>query len=537
MKPFLIGGCIVLFTLLGYFQFPGHTWLESDTQIYAPILEHLRDTSVLRNDILVQRPHVSFTVYDETALTLRRITGLDFHTVLAGEQLVFRALGIWGLYLVATALGLPALPALLVTAIFSLGATVGGPTVLTFEYEPVPRGFAVPLLVLALGFTIQGRYLAAGLAGAAAFLMHPPTVYPFWGVYFCLALWPADPQVMRRRIYAFIPLFGAALLLLVASRHQAGVGETQAFFTRLTPLLERLQLMRAPYVWVSLWWRTWLPYYLLLYALALAAYWRLRKALSADMHFFLLGLPLVGILSMPLSYVLLEQMKWAIIPQLQPMRALLFVSLIAAFLAAAAGCRAAVKARHLESFCWFAAAYVVPAGITTAAVPSWRRIAVVLVLGALAAGACSIRGRGAATATVVAALAGFFLIPSLGGVRNYPELDSPELDQLAQWARTSTPKEAVFLFPDAGRQLYPGIFREHARRAVYVDWKGGGQVNYLEELGEQWWARWRNAMMKPKTLPEYRAMGIDYVVLRPAHRIPREHAAFENSRFVVYRLK
>ncbi|MCL4402431.1 MAG: hypothetical protein M1436_07200, partial [Acidobacteria bacterium] len=275
MKPFLIGACIAVLTLLSYFQFPGHTWLQSDTQIYAPILEHLRDTSLLRQDILVQRPHVSFTLYDESALALRRITGLQFRTVLAAEQLGFRALGIWGLYLMATAAGLPALPALLATAIFSLGATIVGPTVLTFEYEPVPRGFAVPLLVLALGLTAHGRYLAAGIAGAAAFLMHPPTVYPFWGLYFCLALWPAKPQIMRRRIYAFIPLFGAALVLLVASRYQAGVGETQAFFTRLTPLMERLQRMRAPYVWISDWWRAWLPHYLTLYALALAAYWRL----------------------------------------------------------------------------------------------------------------------------------------------------------------------------------------------------------------------------------------------------------------------
>ena len=54
---------------------------------------------------------------------------------------------------------------------------------LIFEFEPTPRAFAVPLLVLATGLAAHRRYLGAGIAGAAAFLIHPPTVYPFWAVY------------------------------------------------------------------------------------------------------------------------------------------------------------------------------------------------------------------------------------------------------------------------------------------------------------------------------------------------------------------
>jgi len=42
--------------LLTFFQFPGHTWLQQDTQIYTPILEHLRDPSVLDRDLMVQYP-------------------------------------------------------------------------------------------------------------------------------------------------------------------------------------------------------------------------------------------------------------------------------------------------------------------------------------------------------------------------------------------------------------------------------------------------------------------------------------------------
>ena len=66
MKPLATAAVCVALALLTFFQFPGHTWLQQDSQIYVPILEHLRDPAVLRNDILVQHPHVAFTLYDET---------------------------------------------------------------------------------------------------------------------------------------------------------------------------------------------------------------------------------------------------------------------------------------------------------------------------------------------------------------------------------------------------------------------------------------------------------------------------------------
>src|SRR3954453_7506797 len=97
--------CLAL-ALLTFLQFPGHTWLQQDTQIYAPILEHLRDPSVLRNEILVEQPHVAYTLYDEVALGLRAATGLGFREVLTAQQIATRALGIWGLLLLAQAMGL-----------------------------------------------------------------------------------------------------------------------------------------------------------------------------------------------------------------------------------------------------------------------------------------------------------------------------------------------------------------------------------------------------------------------------------------------
>lgn len=106
MRRLVIGSAILGITLLNFFQFPGHTWLQSDTQIYVPIMEHVWDPSVLNKDLIVQHPHVAFTIYDEIGLGLRKITGLDFQYVLQAEQFVLRVLAIWGIYLIAAALGL-----------------------------------------------------------------------------------------------------------------------------------------------------------------------------------------------------------------------------------------------------------------------------------------------------------------------------------------------------------------------------------------------------------------------------------------------
>ncbi|MGA2741803.1 MAG: hypothetical protein ABSG65_30740 [Bryobacteraceae bacterium] len=535
MKNVVAAVGILAITALTWFQFPGHTWLQQDTQIYVPILEHLRDPAVLGRDILATHPHVSFTLYDEFGRGLARVTGLGFREVLEGQQIVTRALGIWGLYLMASALGLSAPASLLVAAIVSLGATIAGPAVLSFEIEPDPRGFAVPLLFLAIGLAAHGWDFAAGTAGSAAFLMHPPTVIPFWIVYFVLAL-------ARRRFVSLAPLAAACVLLAAAAHFQEGAHEAQLFFSRIPSSIEKLQRLRAPYAWVSEWWRDWLPHYLILYAASLLAYARLRKKAPPNLRFFLVGLPLVGILSIPASYLLLEQMKWILLPQLQPARALLFVTVIAEFSVAVAGIVAAQFRRYAEAFACFALVYLVPLNTNVTVMPTRNRAlaAALLAAGAiLAAFAAARKFRWSAAPLAGVAVAGFFLLPTLGAVRMYPDLHTHQLAQLSSWARTSTPTNAVFLFADAGKQLQPGIFRSEALRAVYVDWKGGGQVNYLMDLGQQWWTRWQQAMAAPfdsRSVARYGPLGIDYIVLSPRNRLPDRAPVFENSAYLVYSL-
>ncbi|HXG33132.1 MAG TPA: DUF6798 domain-containing protein [Bryobacteraceae bacterium] len=545
-----VAAAIITITLAGYFLFPGHTYLYSDTQIYLPILERYWDGSVFTREPLAQRPHVAFTIYDEAALLLRRLTGLDFHGVLVLQQLVFRALGTLGVFLIAASLGLSRPMALLAATVFSLGATIAGPAVLTVEYEPVPRGFAVPLLLLAVGFVAQGRDLAAGLTASLAFLYHAPTTIPFWLVYFCLALWPTRPAIMTRHILGLAPLMFAVLSMMILSRIQPGVTEPQPFFGTIEPALEQLQRLRAPYNWISMWDPYWYRHYTFLWLVSLGAFWRLRKLAPEDLKFFLVGMPLWGILSIPLSYVLLDRMKWVLIPQIQPARAVLFVTAFAVILGAAAGLRAAGAGRFWEAAAWLIVAFAVPASprvlelllpdLTSTLVR--RRLAVVAALAAvfiLAAWAESARKRWRGAALLLALLLPFPMLPHGAGVRNYPHLDSPELDELARWARQATPKEAVFLFPDAGKELYPGIFRAKSLRAVYVDWKAGGQINFLPKLGFEWWRRWQQAGAAglDASGPErYRELGIDYLVFRTPRRIPGCEPVFTNARFSVCRL-
>ena len=539
--PGVAAACLGL-ALLTFFQFPGHTWLQQDTQIYAPILEHLSDPSVLRNDPLAQHPHVAFTLYDEVTRVLRGATGLGLREVLQAQQVATRALGIWGLLLLAESFGLSFWPALTAAAICSLGALIAGPSVLTFEYEPTPRAFAVPLLFCAMGLAARRRWMAASIAGAVAFLYHPPTTLPFWAVFGVLLIW-------RRRWRELAVPAAAAVVLLFAARLQ-GDGNAP-YFARLGPLEEQLQRFRTSYVWISMWPPARIWHELVLFAIGAVAFWRVRAKATTEAAVLLAALPAIGIMSMPASWLLLERMKWSLIPQIQPMRALLFVAIAVQLLAAVAALRARLR---IESFVWFTVAFLVPVQPVVGDPWSLRATAVAL----LCAGACAVgrTSRSARDAFVppgprpargpaadqgvrpTIALTAFFLFPIAGGVVNYPHLQTPELAELCVWARSSTSKDAVFLFPDTPRVLQPGIFRAEALRAVYVDWKSGGQVNYLSEFAAQWWFRWQQTLahpFRPDDLTRYSGLGIQYVVIQPKNRLA-EDPVFTNSAYLVYRV-
>lgn len=543
-----VGAALLLLLAGGFWCFPGHTFLQSDTQIYLPILDRLADPTLYRHDPVAYRPHVSYTIYDEAALALRAATGLGFEQVLALQQLVFRFCGLMGTFLIGRAAGLAAPWAVLLASICGLGATIVGPSVLIAEYEPVPRGYAVPLLILALGLASHRRWTGAGLAAGVAILYHPPTTVPVL-IVGALALWrtraPGD-----RRWRAAIPIAGAVLITFLLSRLQRGSTEPQQFFATIDPALEQLQRLRGSYNFISIWFGRWASHWAFVFALAALGWWRLRSAMPPFFLNLAGGFLLYGLLVAPVSYLLLEQGKWGMMPQFQPLRALLWVTLAAMIGASLNGIRAARDGRVVAAVAWLAAAYTLTGQLDPARLPALAftdpvlrtRLLVFVGLGLVAALAV----RFSSLPALAAALAlPFFAIPQLGKVKNYPVLDHPEVHALAEWARNNTGKDTVFQFPDAGQALYPGLFRVYSQRSVYADWKGGGQVNLLKDFAVDWWKRWRAAgepRVDPARFWQERAaqlaeLGIDFVVLQPGNRLPDRTAEFANGRYLVYRLR
>jgi hypothetical protein len=521
---------VLLLTFAGYFLFPGHTYLLSDTQIYIPMFDHLRDASLFTRDIMALRPHLSYTIYDETALLLVRLTRLSFETVLQTEQILFRALGIAGLVLIALRILKDTWLAWSAAAIVTLGATLVGPAVLVFEYEPVPRGFAVCLLMFAMGLLAQGRDRAAGIVAGFALLYHPPTAAPFWIV----------AMLLIRRRALLLPLLPAAAILLILAKLQAGVTESPAMFRKLDWFQESLQQMRASYSFVSMWATRNFNDYAAECVVAAVAIWRLHASLTRELRALLIGLPLIGMLCVPLSWMLLEKMHWALVPQWQPARAVLFLTLIAMLVAAVCGLRAAADRRWIEAVVWLAAAYFGPIKHAVIGRPwNWQMLELFGGFAIVTTVAVWLASRTRGVTLVAAGLLPFVAIPASGLVRNYRQIETPELDQVVTWARANTPVAALFLFPDAGTGLEPGIFRVRAQRALYTDWKSGGQVNYFPMFTSDWWTRWieTNAGRWNLKADDFSALAdrsIDYVVLQAEHAVPDRNPVFRNERYAVY---
>ena len=524
---------VVVLTALTYFVFPGHTYLQQDTQIYVPMLEKLDDPSLFAHELLTSRPHLAWTLYDEIALALRKVTGLEWEPILAGQQLLFRAFGIWGVFLIGTSLGFTRRLSMFITALFSLGAMIVGPQVLTIEYEPVPRGFALPMVLCSIGLSLHRRWLAASLAATVGLLYHAPTTAPFWLV-FAVLLWRA-----RAWKPVLIPAAGLAVLL-VLSRLQPGLVLQQPLLSRISPPLEQLQRMRAAYNWVSLWPKDALVHYAVMCLVCALAMRRLRHRLSSEHYIVFGGLLAAGVLSVPFSWVSLEGLRWSLIPQFQPARAVLFITAIAIILASAAAIQAAYEHRYSETFGWLLIPFIVP--IHKLITPPYlaKDALLIVALAAAATGAVAVHvltPRRAAAALAMAGLVAYFAIPLVGDVSNYPALWNAEIVKLAQWARSSSERDAVFLFPRAGKDLHPGIFRAEARRAVYVDWKGGGQVNYFEDLAMEWWNRWRNTMLRSASGAELAERGVNYIVVELKDGRPDASPVYSNAVYAVYRVQ
>ena len=532
------------FTLLTYFQFPGHTWLQQDSQIYVAILEHLDNPATLARDLVCVHPHVKWTAFDEIARTLRAATGLSYHTVLNSQLLLFRFLGLAGVFLLALSAGLNRIGATFVAFLFGLGLFVSGPEILTIEYEAVPRGFALLLTLAALGCVARGRWRISVALACLALLYHPPTSAPYWLAVIVCAL------ILRHQRAFWTVLVGfsaacAALLALAAL--QAGEHEFQPLFSVIPADLVPLLRGRGKYVWVDLWNADWMSQHLLLAVFAAGAWFRVRREMARELSAVSAALIVYGALSIPLSWLFLNQMRWSMMPQFQPARAVVFIYVFAVILGGAASWLAARRGRWLEGAAWLLPLFAIAANrlavelLTGFASDALARQRLLLAVGLALASAWTIamsRSRpAAAPLSLLVPLVAAFLIPGFGQLRNYPRLHTPELAALSDWAAEQTKPDAMFHFADAGHATTPGIFRVEAKRALYVDWKGGGQVNQNWEFAREWQRRWnwtREARTPLLSAADYSSAGIDYVVLGSGNSLPGLLPVFSNASWKVF---
>jgi hypothetical protein len=537
-NEFLTAGVVfallLLLTGVGFVLFPGHTYLYSDSQIYVPIIERLRNPLVLGNDIMATRPF-GFSIYDSVAIALTTYTPLRLEHALELQQFIFRGLGAAGVFLIARAVGARTTGAFFIAALVSIGVPVVGPSLGTVESEPVPRGFAVASMLFAVGLAATGRFAWAGVMGSVALLYHPMAAIPFW----CVALFAAARKSVRPVI--LIPLLPAVALLLILAHFHSGAAETADLFHRLDASEAAFERRITPYIFVSEWGPKILIELGVQCAIAGLALWRLRARLDGVLRDFLAGLSLVGVLSIPVSYVVLELGGFA---QLQPSRAVLLPVLISGLLACACAVFAADRGAWIETLAWVSVPIVEvtePKLITffvEARSIAWTAalLAAMLICFWLAR-----RTRGATL--VVAGLLPMVAFPALGLVDNpQRRFHWLEIEQVANWAHENTVEDAVFLFPDSGHNTLPGVFRARAERALYVDWKSRGQANYFPQFAVDWWKRWQDTregqwIVQEEDFSRLADLRVDYIVVRAEHALPRRNTEFRNSEYVVYRTR
>ncbi len=542
----LVAASLIAINCLSYFVFPGHSYLGSDTQIYLPMLERMWDPSLLGKDLIAVNPHVSYTIYDELAIFSRKLTGQGFDHVLPALHFLFRLCGMYGIFLIFEAWALSPVAGLFGTAIFALGAFVHGPSVMIWELEPVPRSMALPLLWLAIGWIVTDRPRLGAAAAGLALLIHAPTVWPVWLILGWLILFPPAGDAWNRNRWIVAAILLASIVVLFAlSRLQPGEREKQQFFLQLDNDLESLQRLRASYNWVSLWIALWWKKYLLLFGASLYAVHKLKILSHPLLRRFHIGLTLIGAASLALSYFTLEVGKWAIGSQLQFARAVLFLMAWAMLGTIAVALRAIQKRKPVSALAWFYLAYAIPIHAQTlemylpwSAAESMAKKVVIALLLAITATITFrwIKGQIAIPLLLVLASAAFWVIPYVTKAPPPPNLLTTDLKSLTSWAG-QTDKQSVFHFPDAGKDLYPGAFRAESSRAIYVDWKSGGQVNFHKVLADEWWSRWSSTLAKPYLnlpLQWYQPLGVDYIVLRAKNRVPAAHPIFENASYLVY---
>lgn len=478
---------IAAITLLEFHVFPGHSYLRADSQIFVAMIERLAAPAFLSRDLVATPPHLVFTAFDEITLLLHRVAHQDFQSVLAWQQLACRAAAVLGVFLLASSAGIKDFPALLVAALVNLGAPLPGVSVSITEPEPVPHAMAFSLCLLALGLLATGKPLLSGFAGGIALLYQPATAAMLWAAVALSFILSRQLRPLLRPMLTILFIF--LLLLANLAQLQPGVIDSGAFFHRISPGWLRVLRERTPEVIISTWSAKAIAFYLLVFAGGVLASVRIWPSLNRQSKYMGAILLFGGLLSLPLSGILLEVFRWSLIPQLQPARALLFTVTLSLASATVAAARAVSSRKRLEVAAWCA----------------------------------------------------FTLAISIGTqAKTDNGLDTTSrssVRELASWARENTWGGSMFLFPDAGRAIDPGAFRAESIRAIYADWNGGELSKYFEDFAREWDSRWHSTMagtFSARRLQESLDLPVDYYVLRRANALERVRPVYSTRDYVIY---
>ena len=158
-------------------------------------------------------------------------------------------------------------------------------------------GYAEGLIFLSARTAGAPTSAAGRLAAGLAFLYHPPTTAPFWGM--VLLVFVADRNL---RVALASPAAGAVYRGTAAGKSGATAAASGRAAEPVGPSTERmmeLQHFRTRYAWVSLWAGLG---HLALLAICVLALWgtsRIWPLLSRELKWFFVGLPIGGVLCIP----------------------------------------------------------------------------------------------------------------------------------------------------------------------------------------------------------------------------------------------
>jgi hypothetical protein len=517
------------------------------------MIERLASPGFLSRDLVATHPNVTYTVYDEIALFFIQGLGLALHAALQLQQGLFRLAWLVGLYLVARASAVDRFWSVMVAAIASLGLSLAGPGVIVLDPEPVPRAFAFGLTFLAIGWLADEKPLLAGLAGGLALIYDPRVAAPFWIVLLIAFIFDKRIRYLLRPCIPILVVF--ALLLANLAQLQPGAAQSQGLFTRVSPSVAMIQTTRTPWVWVSHWAPKEIWHYLAIVVIGFWAMTRIWLTLNRQLRWIFACLPLLGLLSVPLSYLLLERLRWAIVPEIEPAKTLAFSAAICLIACAMAGVEAIRHQRQWEATVWFTFVFFLQTNVRVLdalrlahALYAWQ-VGLALVLGAAIGWAGVMLDRQRRWVALLVPFAAMFVVPlvvSYDGRGNPQHRQSQRpVNELAAWADENTWAGSVFAFPDAFANLQPGVFRANSERAIWVDWESGAQCVSSDAFAEEWWSRWQH-MMKPEFSAEQLqgslALPVDYYVLKRKNalatikngRVADVPAVFTNGEYVVY---